>query len=268
MGLALFRVEGPRAIPLPGAEGPWMAGALSGSAVRPLVAALSEKIAAPFPTLAARITIEFLRPVPRQPLDTHIEILREGRKQQVLRLALSANGKQVVAATIVRLRVVEPTSAAGAVTSAPTQASFDPPQGDKFLPALGEGSDFLRWLDSRMLSSDVGLGLGEAWFRFHGTIVEGQPMTPLTRAALFSDFGNGLAPIVDSRLFTYMNADLSLHLARLPCGEWLNLKCRTVSGENGLATVCTELGDAFGAIGWAHQSLLLERRQPDGGAFT
>lgn len=111
-----------------------------------------------------------------------------------------------------------------------------------------------------MSSNNYCPGTTEGWFRYRGTIIEGVPLTPLARAALFADFGNGLAPIVDPRSHTYMNADLSMHIARLPRGDWLHLEAETIDGMNGLAMVGTRLADAIGTIGWAHQSLLIEPR--------
>src|SRR3954465_8908881 len=105
MSFALFREQGAQIVPLPGAVGPWMADALSGSSIGALIAALAERIPAPCSMLAARFSIEFLRPVPMRPLDGDTSAVRQGRKQQVSRIRLSADGKEVVAATVLRLRI-------------------------------------------------------------------------------------------------------------------------------------------------------------------
>lgn len=234
-----------------------MADAISGAAVGSLIAALGEKVATACPMLAARLSIEFLRPLPMQALQAQTRIVREGRKQQVLSIVLSAGGKECVNATLVRLR----TEGGGSQTG-PGEA-FEPPTGRPFHPLVGSGSPVLGWVDSRVQrSNDSGPGVSEAWLRYRGTILEGEPLTPLTRTALFADFGNGLAPVVDPAKFTYMNADLSVHLARLPMGEWLRLRVRTLNGDNALAMVGMEIGDSQGFIGWAHQALLLEPRSP------
>jgi hypothetical protein len=65
-------------------------------------------------------------------------------------------------------------------------------------------------------SNDYGPGVAEMWIRYRGTVIAGREVTPLLRAALFTDFGNILAAIVRPESHSYMNADINLHLARLP----------------------------------------------------
>jgi hypothetical protein len=254
MDFALFRAEGTQLIPLPGAISPWMPGALSGAAVGPLIAALSEEVPTPCPMVTTRICTEFLRPVPMDALDFVTEIVREGRKQQILRIRLSARGKESVQATILRMRVEQTAPAA-------PPPDFSPPSFWPFSSNIAADNPLTRRLDCYRISSNAyGPGISEVWLRYRGTVLEGRPLTPLVRAGLFADFGNGLAPIVRSEQFSFLNADISLHLARLPQGEWLNLKARTLGCGNGLATTCTELGDSQGQAGWSHQSLIIEPR--------
>ena len=236
------------------AAGPWMPGALSGSAVGPLVAALFEPVPSSSPMTFSRLSLEFLRPVPMGLLEPSVAIVREGRKQQVLRLELRAGGKEVIHATAVRLRL----EAAELERDIPP---FEPPTGHRFDAGVGDESGFMNHIDSHVLrSNDFGSGITEAWFRYRGEVIEGEAVTPFVRAAIFADFGNGLAPVVDPAHYTYLNADITLHLARAPRGEWMHLQARTVDGGAGVAMVGVELGDAEGHVGWAHQSLLLERR--------
>jgi acyl-coenzyme A thioesterase PaaI-like protein len=251
----MFRSDGDTLVPMPMAAGPWIAGALSGAALAPLMASLVEDTPTPCPMLTTRLGIEFLRPVPMAPLRAERIVLREGRKQQLLRVILRAAGREVAAATAVRLRV-DPAEPLDPRSPVPV---FTPPEGPPFRPAISKDSAMLPAIDSRMLST-AGAGTGAAWLRYQGTIIDQRPLTPFVRAALFSDFGNGLAPILDPAEYSFLNADITLHLARLPVGEWLHLSCRTLDGGHGLGMVHTALGDALGPIGWAHQSLLFQRR--------
>lgn len=252
---ALLRWQGDYVLPLPMAEGPRMPGALSGSAVGPLVAALLEDVSLPAPMTFARLSIEFLRPVPLAPLEPVLSVEREGRKQQVLRLELRADGKEVIHATAVRLRLE------GNDADTPAGRPFEPPPGARFDPRVPGNRDFMSLLDSRVLRhNDFSPGVSEAWLRYRGEVLQGVAVTPFVRAAMFADFGNGLAPIVDPAHFMYMNADITLHLARAPRGEWMHLQARTVDGGAGVAMVGVELADADGHVGWAYQALLLERR--------
>ena len=259
MPFAYFRTDGDLVVPLPGAVGPWMPGALSGTAVGALVASLVDELPAPCPMLMARLSIEFLRPVPSQPLRPQIDIVREGRKQQVVQVSIGVAGqdKQVIRATGVRLRYESRD-----VAERPAAArEFQPPPGASFKPDVAPRSASLGQFESRVVrQNDFGPGITEAWFRYRGSVFEGRPLTPAMRAGLFADFGNGLAPIVEAKRYTYLNADITLHLARALRGEWVHLKARTLDGGNHLAMVTTEIGDSEGPVGWAHQALLLQPR--------
>jgi len=255
---SLFRAAGDQLIPMPASIGPWMAGTLAGTAIGALVAALSERLPAPRPMLPVRMSVEFLRPVPNQPLDVETRVVREGRKQQILAITLWSGGKAVVNTTILRLREEPAASTPDAVPA----VDFDPPAGPPFEPGVMAGRSLLQEAsDTRMLRlNDYGPGETEGWFRYLGTVIEGEAMTPFQRAALFADYGNGMAPIVHPRAYSYLNADISLHLARLPRSEWLLLKARTLGCGNGLAMTRLELADPFGQIGWSHQSLVIDPR--------
>jgi len=254
MNAALFRAHGTQILPMPVAASPWMPDTVSGAAIGPLIAALSEDLPCPSPMLTTRICIEFLRPVPMHGLDAVTKVVREGRKQQILRIRLSGGGKDFVQATISRIR----SEAAAPQTEI---ASYIPPSFGPFISTVQSDNPLCGWLDCHQISSNAyGPGISEIWVRYRGTVLEGRPMTPLVRAGFFADFGNGIAPIVRSEQYSYLNADISLHLARLPQGEWIHLKARTLAGGNGLAVTCTEIGDGQGQAGWSHQSLIIEPR--------
>lgn len=232
-----------------------MSNALSGSAVGPLVAAMVEGVSTPCPMLTSRLSIEFLRPVPMAPLRPAVQIVREGRKQQVVHVSLHSQDHEVVNATAVRVRTI---NAAARVRSS---NDFTPPKGVRFVPTVGVGLPLLSHIQSHVIrSNDGGPGETEAWLRYDGQIIEGRASTPFTLAAMFADFGNGLAPVVAAENFTFLNAELSIHLSRAPEGKWFHLVSRTFDGQVGLGTVHTQMSDSQGLIGWAHQTLLFQPR--------
>ena len=60
--------------------------------------------------------------------------------------------------------------------------------------------------------------------------------------------------------FLFINADLTIHLQRLPLGEWIGLDARTLltSGGSGLAE--SVLHDRHGPVGRAFQTLVVQPR--------
>ena len=58
----------------------------------------------------------------------------------------------------------------------------------------------------------------------------------------------------------FINVDLTLHLERLPAGEWVGLDAITLPQPNGVGTSDTLLFDETGRIGRALQTLLVASR--------
>ena len=104
-------------------------------------------------------------------------------------------------------------------------------------------------------------GPGAIWFRAHRPIVAGEPISPLMRAVMTGDFCNGVSSVLDFNAWTFINADLSISLARMPIGEWILLDAQTWLGENGAGIAFAKLGDERGYFGRAVQSLVIERRE-------
>jgi hypothetical protein len=74
-----------------------------------------------------------------------------------------------------------------------------------------------------------------------------------------ADFGNGVSAIARFGEMTFINADLTVHLHRLPAGEWVCLDSRTTLGTEGVGLAESVLYDEKGVIGRSLQSLLLDR---------
>jgi Acyl-CoA thioesterase C-terminal domain len=58
----------------------------------------------------------------------------------------------------------------------------------------------------------------------------------------------------------FINADLTVHLQRLPQGEWIGLDARTRLHEGGAALAEGVLHDERGPLGRAFQTLVVQQR--------
>ena len=65
---------------------------------------------------------------------------------------------------------------------------------------------------------------------------------------------------LDWRRYLFINVDLSVHLHRMPEGEWVCLDAVTLPEGNGVGIADTRLFDERGAIGRAAQTLLIAER--------
>ena len=80
------------------------------------------------------------------------------------------------------------------------------------------------------------------------------------RAVVAADFCNGTSAALDFRQWTFLNADLTVSMAREPVGEWILLDAESTIGPDGAGLAMARLADERGYFGRAVQSLVIERR--------
>ena len=77
-------------------------------------------------------------------------------------------------------------------------------------------------------------------------LVEGEEPTPLQRVLVAADSGNGVSAALDWRRYLFINTDLSVHLKRLPEGDWVGLDAVTYPEPSGVGLADTVLWDEGG----------------------
>jgi hypothetical protein len=253
----IFRREGDAFVPTGHARGPWDPDQLHGGAPGALVveALQSEGF------LLARVTFEFLAPVPMAPLRVEASTTRPGRNLQLAEAELSAAGRPVLRARAVRLRrasvELPAIDDARAVPPGPETARASPFPAD---PGHDEGFH-LTGMDIRFVDG-AGFGPGPArvWFRLARPLVDDAPASPLARVVAAADFGNGVSRVLEFEEFLFVNTDLSVHVHREPVGEWVLLDARTRVEPHGAGLAHSMLSDERGPLGLAAQSLFVAQR--------
>jgi acyl-coenzyme A thioesterase PaaI-like protein len=258
---SVYRVDNETAFTSEHAAGPWDPGLQHGGAPASLISWAAEKMPTREPMQVVRMTIDLLRPVPVAPLRIQAEVLREGRKIQVCAVTLWHEQAAVVRATVLKVRATELQLPAHVVEEKVLVPG--PDEGHQPEVLLGEPTKnaFIRGLDLRVVKGEFrSAGPAAIWFRAHRPIVEGAPISALMRAAMTSDFCNGTSAVLDFKDWTFINADLTISLARMPVGEWILLDAETWLGTTGAGIAFAKLGDVRGYFGRAIQSLVIERR--------
>ena len=74
-------------------------------------------------------------------------------------------------------------------------------------------------------------------------VIAGEEISPLGRVLVVADSGNGVSATLDWRRFLFINVDLSVHLHRLPAGEWVCLDAVTLPQPDGVGLADTLLLD-------------------------
>lgn len=251
---SFYTVDRDRFIPGPACRSPWNRQHQNGAAIAGIVAHVLDRTEAPRPMLAARLTIDILRPTPFAPFHVETQVVRQGHKMQVIEASIVSDGQVTVRACMLRLRKAEsptfeePLPYPPVESCSPRRLLHKEAVIEPMVETLAVHGDF------------VTPGPAAIWARFNADIAPGAPAAGLVQTAMLSDFGNGLsAPLVRAE-WSYANVDISLHQVREPEGSWVLLASETSLQGEGVAQVNTTLGDERGIFGRAHQTLFIERR--------
>ena len=255
---AFYEPDGRAWVPTELTRGPWDPDAQHAGPPAALLGRAVEQAARPG-LRVARATFEILRPVPIAPLEVATRLVRGGRSVEVHEAALTAGGVEVVLARFLRLRE-SPTPlpavpAAGAPVPGPDQGRsqlFSPAHG---LPGYHTAMEW-RFVKGAFREP----GPAAAWLRMRHPLVPGEEPSPLCRVLIAADSGNGVSAALDPSRYLFVNADLTVHLQRLPAGEWVCLDARTSIDPAGVGLAAATLHDRSGPIGYGLQSLFVAER--------
>jgi hypothetical protein len=253
-----FAADGQRFVPSMSTRGPWSPRHQHGG---PPAALLARAFAgqAGAGGQIARLTFDFLRPVPLAPLTVATRVVRAGAKVQ--RLAgslLTEDDAVVIEATCLVMRV-----AAGSVTVLPEPRTppVPPAESTPFeLPIMSGDQGYHRAMEWRLAKGTLGRGPTAAWLRPRVALVAGETPTPLECLVTAADSASGVALAVDPRTTTFVNGDLTIALHRAPTGEWTCLDAASSGERHGIGLARARLWDTAGLVGRSLQTLLLEPR--------
>lgn len=242
------------------ARGPWSPEALHGGPVAALLARAIEAVEAPGPMAPARLTVELLRPVGLDdPVTVTADVLRPGRKVQLVEAILEGPAGPLARARALRIReeaVPVPSGPTEVVPPGPEHGTGSPPWREDEPVAFHNTGVEHRFVLGRFDRP----GPATDWIRLVAPVVPDEVPSPLQRVAAAADFGNGISGILDAATSTWINPDLTVHLSRLPVGDWVCLEATSHLGPLGWGMAESALYDTGGRIGRAVQSLLVEQR--------
>lgn len=199
-----------------------------------------------------RMTVELLRPVPLAPLVVSRNIMKSGRTVTLIDACIFADGVEVAKARGLNLRrssVIVPPQRFEAPPEVPfAQQTHSVAQRTAF----GEAIEF-RFVEG----SWEELGPATLWTRLNAAVVDSEPVSAMQRVAAAADFANGISRVLDFDSHSFINADLTVALARTPSDEWVGFEMATnVSGE-GFGQAESRIFDSAGTLGRSLQSLVI-----------
>jgi Thioesterase-like superfamily len=250
VGDAFYLTDGDRFIPQLSTRGPWDPNAQHAGPAAALVGRTIESVDGFEDFAVARFTMEVLRSIPLRPLTVRAELVRGGRRVQLIRAVLADDSGEVAIAHAWRIRrgdtgdVATPNTPphfAGPADSEPSSV-FDPWQGPSYFSAVEwrfAGAGFL----------DPGPAI--AWMRMKVPLVDDETPSPLTRVLVAADSGNGISQVVTLASHLFANTELSVHLFREPDGEWICLDAVTRVGPGSAGLASSVIFDIGGQVGVA-----------------
>ncbi|MFN8215391.1 MAG: thioesterase family protein [Solirubrobacterales bacterium] len=241
-------------------RGPWDPGAQHAGPPAALLGRAIEGLAESERFQIARLTFEILRSVPIGPVAVTSRVLRPGRRVRLVEAELRAGGEPLMRAAAWQIEIAAVEVPAEALVRTPPPP---PPEagaaGDFFPGAADEGYHTameLSFASGRFME----IGPATAWLRMKVPLLEGEEPSPLQRTLVAADVGNGISAALDFREFVFVNVELTVHLERIPAGEWICVDAVTLPQPTGVATAESVLFDTEGRIGRAAQSLIVSRR--------
>jgi hypothetical protein len=188
-----------------------------------------------------RLTVDMFKPVPMRPLRIETYPVRDGRRIQVIGVGIFDGDTEVTRGSALLMRAAEHPD--GDPWALP---DWDVPGPDAVAgPSMDTG---LSWEIRRM--TDWNIEQGRVWMREKIPFVAGQQLSPLVRAALMADFALPLGNSGRHGL-SFINADLTLYLARDPAEDWIGMESAGHLGAGGIAIGSAWMYDGAGRFGHA-----------------
>jgi len=244
----------------PSTVGPWDPGAQHGGPPAALITRAIERLPSSVagPSQLARLTVEILGPVAIGEMRVTASVVRPGRAVELIEAELAADGRVALRARAWRIRTM------GIALPELGPISVPPPVPDQPStfrnPAWHRG--YLATVDFRFVDGHVERpGPADTWTRLRVPVVEGEEPSATQRLVAVSDSASGVSGLLPFDHWLFINIDLTLHLHRLPEGEWIYMSARSTLDPDGVGLAESELFDLHGHVGRGAQALLVGPRQ-------
>jgi Acyl-CoA thioesterase N-terminal domain len=241
-----FLCDGSRYLPTEIARGGW-GPSISGHVIGGLLGWAVEREVDDLQLQPARLTVDLPAPTALEPIEVHTRVHHDRRRLRLVEAVCIQRGAAVARASALFLR--RGPQPDGEVWSQSVQMPRLPLEGDGTHPSLfmrtyGWGAGIQNpdpdWADTP--------GPKYTWLHETRSLIDDEPMSPFTRAAMAADITASIANWGTKGL-QFINVDYTLTLSRLPEGPHVGLASLTHHSTDGVATGSAVLVDRHGPIG-------------------
>jgi hypothetical protein len=241
-------------------RGPWDPGAQHAGPASALLGRAVEELVGDGSFQVGRIVFEILRPVPIGEVRVESRVLRPGKKVQLVEASLVGEAGELMRATAWLLRKQELELPAEVVDASPPPPGPEEGRVPEFFDT-GHDVGYPSAMEWRAVAGAfLEPGPATVWMRMRHPLVAGEEPSPLQRALIAADVGNGVSAVLDFSEYVFINVDLTVHFERMPAGEWVCVDAVTRPQPTGIGTAESVLFDERGRIGRAAQSLVIAQR--------
>jgi hypothetical protein len=264
----LFTTTGDVWVATESSRGPWDPGAAHGGPVAALLVHLADSVPSAAPMQPVRVTTRLLRPYPiGVPLTASVAVPRDGRRVRVVEVTMHAeDGTPVARAESQWIRTTELDLPADHERWEASRSALPPrSSGRRERASLSTAGvvSFPTVCEFITVAGSWGeRGPYTGWVRIPVPLADGIELSPAARAAAIADYGNGIARSFEMGEWIFINPDVTLHLHRLPAGEWIGTDAQMIAEPTGIGVSHARLYDETGPVGWANQSIMVDRGAP------
>lgn len=238
-------------------ESPWDRDAQHGGPPAALLAHAIDATVDPGMRMA-RISVDFLAPIPRRRSRIEVTPLRPGRQVRLTEAHLIVDGQVAVTARAWHI-AMGPTPPAETEQVPPPPLPPAPAEPHYFngLTDWGYGQA-IEW---RLIhGGSDSLGSAQTWTRVRIPLIAGEKLTGLARTLIVADSANGLSAALPLQQWLSIPPTMTATLLRHPDGEWVHMDSRTHLADDGLGLTHATLSDPDGRLGDVAQPLLIRQR--------
>ncbi|MCZ7534054.1 MAG: thioesterase family protein [Acidimicrobiia bacterium] len=256
MAEPLYRRDGDVFVPSKNVRGPWSYDHCHGG---PPFGLLTTLMCKERPDMGmTRTTMDIPGPIPLVPCRVELETIRRGKKICHLAATLvGLEGTPYARASAWLMRIDhDVTAQTNPDRNTPASHDSGTPVNLNFWDDEG---DFAQSVEMWAVEgTPFGGGAATVWTRLTLPLLEGEATNPYARAAIVSDFPNGVSALKPLEMLACVNTDVTVYFGREPIGDWIALRSQTNSSGLGLGMSDSLLYDVTGFVGTANQSIFFD----------